>query len=556
MYLTIGSDPEIALATVKVLTKRKEEIGKFVNAAEFIPSSGGKFGRDGCSYIAEIRPDPSDNPLDHAENIRKVLAEYRKKYKKVYDLGMFGWSTRDIGGHIHFGAKGIGSKKEAVTYALDSYLSTIYTFVEKPDIYRKRHTNYGRLSNVRSAYWGEGLEYRTISSWMASDKLARAVLCTAYSIVYDVMQDRFTGTLFSRYDGFSDSYANFHLDLLRPFRNKAVAQVRQLSLYKTYKEHIDYLLYHAMHENYITLGEIKKGWKIPYTEVRQQMIKTMLQLVRLFLSEVKKGERYAAPGSDGEGNIYPVVTHREGDYEIAPILRRVNGAIYTILSSSTQIGNNVRIHGLSAKRGNLITIYCHRGVDSNRIERLSRILGDVIRALGAEDVKLQIVKVQDVPFNFEFALGLGRPVRERTDYLAEIVTFITLLYANRSVYRAYKHMRETGDEVNLKLLCRMLAKEKNSIKKVKKNNKILDTEDILEEATTLGYIGGFNADHQRLSFFDYEHLKIAVNTARGTTISETELTIGHDRNVLMGQYEALRASVALRDRHPLTEGTF
>src|SRR6185369_5130790 len=221
--LTIGSDPELYIG--QYLPDGKTV--SYKSASSYIVDNDHTkpFGLDGHSSTAELRPRPSSDPLKHADSIKRIILRYRtdEKYKDLYTMGFFSTTpVTSIGGHIHIGHEklregtySIRDYKDTLVTALDSLLSFPLMFIEEPENAKKRKRSYGALSDVRGKSYG--IEYRTPSSWLATEQLTRSVLCTAYTIAYEVLEKDYTlDHPITKVSLFSEAYSKHYTELLFP----------------------------------------------------------------------------------------------------------------------------------------------------------------------------------------------------------------------------------------------------------------------------------------------------------------------------------------------------
>ncbi|MDD9267779.1 hypothetical protein ACFPES_12155 [Paenibacillus sp. GCM10023248] len=171
----LGSDPEFLLLSPQ---------GKVVFADRFLAREG----EVGCDAIvlsghrvilplAELRPKPSTDPLEHARNL---LATMRLAARSITDESL-AWLSGGmpvggypLGGHIHFSRCWLNSH---LLRALDNYLALPLILIES-DTTRGRRPRYGFLGDYRKKRHG-GFEYRTLPSWLHSPLITRGVFTLA-----------------------------------------------------------------------------------------------------------------------------------------------------------------------------------------------------------------------------------------------------------------------------------------------------------------------------------------------------------------------------------------
>jgi hypothetical protein len=96
--ITIGSDPEFFLSSPYT--------GELVDASNVISDDRNNqpLGLDGHNFTAELRPQPSTNPLTHAKNIEKILSNYLNKNKDLTSFDFYPSASNEYaGGHIGIG---------------------------------------------------------------------------------------------------------------------------------------------------------------------------------------------------------------------------------------------------------------------------------------------------------------------------------------------------------------------------------------------------------------------------------------------------------------------
>jgi hypothetical protein len=92
--IKVGSDPELRFEGMK---------------ARPTIAFQGKFGTDGPnSQIGELRPDPFYCPVNHVNEIERVLRDGFRRYPKIQNRKWLAGTMPEnnaIGGHIHFGSE-------------------------------------------------------------------------------------------------------------------------------------------------------------------------------------------------------------------------------------------------------------------------------------------------------------------------------------------------------------------------------------------------------------------------------------------------------------------
>ena len=505
MTFTIGSDPELSFA------EKQDKSPIFINV-QTLPSYA-EFGYDGRS--GEIRARESTDPLQHVDNIEKALFGRSSAFPTLFTYSMYGYSKEfPVGGHIHFGIRALlenETYRNRTLTMLDSLLAFPYMFLEDPDIARIRKNSYGDLSDFREQ--PHGLEYRTLSSWLAGKRLAQGVITLAYTIVDAVSSGMyFKGKLISEERGFNEIFDDHNIKWVYPYLSGTATQIRSLPLYPRYREYIEYLLYHARKNDYVTTGEIKKGWKIPYITVKTDMMYTTLELTRLFSQTVS--DTLPTP-EDRAGYIYFVSSDYLEHFDIPHICRRVNLALNRISRghvSQTFRVSTVRIKGQSSTDERIYIYFDGRYIRREKMQRLCRLLTDVLKGYGAP----YTISLLESDLHKKIAHGgysdvfltLPKSLRLRKDYMAEIVIFLAILYANNGVYKTYRRVKKTGENVDLGVVVESLVKTLSPLVKKKRTPKPIiniDSED--------GGVGFGGLDYGTL-----EHLNshpVLVSTSHG-----------------------------------------
>jgi hypothetical protein len=177
MDIKIGADPEFLLLSSS---------GSILSAGDYLGGRG-ILGTDGCSTLAEIRPQPNTNPLEVSKSIENILrSSETKSISKFKWIAGNGTSSYPTGGHIHIskadGSRFCSSEKSDLVYFLDIFIGMMYVKIYDKELFKLRLNNYGRLGDVRDGEVHSGIEYRTPASWIVSKPFAEATLCLAYCI--------------------------------------------------------------------------------------------------------------------------------------------------------------------------------------------------------------------------------------------------------------------------------------------------------------------------------------------------------------------------------------
>lgn len=516
--ITIGSDPELVFSSPMDF--------KPIPAYQYIEDERRikVFGYDGHSETAELRPQPADDPIKHAENIKRIFNKARtdSSYQSVFSLLFYSSSLRDgVGGHIHFGhpdlikgSLGDGSYQQKITpilNALDSLVSFPLMFLEIPEHARKRKNggSYGKLSSYR-ADKNYGFEYRTPPSWLSTEELTKGTLCLSYAIVNEVLNKGWAmKNPLNQVAGFREMFQLHNTDLLLPLLPKIKPVIKSLELYPKYKDHIDYVLYNASRQNHIMNTEIKEGWSIPFVIMKDLAVLTIREFIERMTQAIVVPKNIEGMPIDRNFIIY-----RSTDFQIPQIAGNINVSLSQILPKwSLQNSDNKNVHIYAKKRelGNVFTVRLNPNklvdMEDMKVKRLEKILQHIIRSFGDKTTTVEVktdlsefekvkrrrspVQIQPMrfsstgvstnsstddyfynepmmeyrpspdqwdtqPIDYVAKVGIPREIRERKDYMAEAITLIVLLYANRSLYQSYKMDRITGQRISLPLMPQLL----------------------------------------------------------------------------------------------------
>lgn len=188
--ITLGADPEFLFVDSKT--------GGVLAANRYLQFHS-KFGTDGCSTTAEIRPTPSEEPWKVVESIRRLLvrgATSHPQLKAYQWRAGSGYQRKPTGGHIHFGHDQFGdaltrnglsadytlrtTRVKTMTRALDFHLAPLVMLMEDETEarFRRIETSYGKLGDARTdVRWG--FEYRTLPSFIATPAVSLGVFTLA-----------------------------------------------------------------------------------------------------------------------------------------------------------------------------------------------------------------------------------------------------------------------------------------------------------------------------------------------------------------------------------------
>jgi len=235
----IGADPEFGFIN------SNDDV---VEASSLIADTGSMFGTDGNSDIGEIRPAADEDPIMVVENILDAMRQGMKRNPSTAQPNIR-WKagsrvgTNPIGGHIHFGVKGMGLKADRAIGSLDTWLAQPALLLEdREEAHYRRSHGYGHLADYRNQAWG--FEYRTLSSWLTSPQVSMGVLCLAKTIMWEVINHDLSPHThpadLAPYAGMGE----FDAGNMSRFRAKFPTlweHVKKMELYEKYKEPIDFI---------------------------------------------------------------------------------------------------------------------------------------------------------------------------------------------------------------------------------------------------------------------------------------------------------------------------
>lgn len=261
--IVLGADPEFLLVNAS---------GKVVQAAAFLPRKG----QVGCDLVrirgkamfplAELRPDPSPDPLRLAANVRRALLA---AHSMIPDLPEVAWLAGGmpargfaLGGHIHI--SGVVPDGRLLR-ALDNYLALPLLMIEDERT-KARRPRYGLPGDCRRKAHG-GFEYRTLPSWLVSPRVAKGVLALAAVIArrYKRLERRPLDRI-----EVLRQYVEGRTDELGPLVLPLLGEVRRLPDYAAYEPMLAPLF--AMierKERWEERRDIREAWNIPTLQPQQ-----------------------------------------------------------------------------------------------------------------------------------------------------------------------------------------------------------------------------------------------------------------------------------------------
>lgn len=253
----LGADPEFAMRDLRT--------GRMVFASDYFPMNGiigcdarrVKMGKSGYP-LAEVRPTPTQSPLELYERIGKALRRASRMVPSRYiqwRAGTLPFSQLPAGGHIHFGML----PTSQLLRALDNYLAVIFLLLENPAAARSRRRKYGWLGDYRLKAHG-GFEYRVVPSWLVSPVFTRGALCLAKVIGCDWH--------YLDHDFFTDPKAKLAFrqadqNFFRAELATILAAIRSLPSYASYATEIEAMLvYIEQNKRWKTANDIRRSWRL------------------------------------------------------------------------------------------------------------------------------------------------------------------------------------------------------------------------------------------------------------------------------------------------------
>jgi len=448
--LTIGSDPEFTLyrqvgdrlALVRAVDKFREY--KLRRGASLTQM---KFGTDGAISTMEIRPEPANDPIEHAENIKKLLKQARKNYPSFFDL-IFKSVSKDlpVGGHVHFGhpffrsSASEGSKiVRDLGHNLDLLLSFPTLFIEKHDEAIYRRLRYGSLSDIRLQPYG-GYEYRTLPSWLASERVTRAILTTAFSVAYDTIENDLKLPEKVNMEGqfFSRAFMAHETRILRPHLFPFYRVIKNLTLYPKYRADIDYLINSSRNGRLLLGTDIRKGWGFKIT----RRVVRLMNLIRYYQKASKEAMKYqqvtqireAQHRTSYESSDLFLQTNGKNQLRIEELARSVSISLFLankkVFETQPEI-NGVMVYGIHKNKNLDISIKCPflDGTRRRRVRRFLFIAEKLAQSEGGERVKF------DIKYG-RISLGFGYKIRKENYHLCQSLAILYFLLNNPQLWKA------------------------------------------------------------------------------------------------------------------------
>ena len=407
--VTLGADPELVLLN--------PFFKQIVSAQELV--SGGlesEFGKDGNPTTLELRPQPATDPIVLAENIHHILSEARTEYPEAFRLDLMASNSRIIaGGHLHFGHPLIIENHTPLVKMLNSHLLPLIALVENPaNRLARLSSHYGKIGSddVRSKSYG--IEYRTPASWLSTRKLTEAVLTAGDAIANYYISGGKDLPLAITESQLRDVYnANALVDL-RTLLPAIIKDYAKLPV--KYPEKLNYL-FRACREKRILLNiELKDGWHLPH--VHSKIKTTSLRNAVIKLS-----------------NSVPIPTTNEtnfveygNEYMVREIAKNAGVALSQLFPPLPGL-LRLKVCGRNRRFGNELSIRGNLPPGSRA--SLRRAILSICKEFGYPAPDLYIKRVE---YGGSIRISLPREMRERTDYLSEVIVCMIWLYCHRRVF--------------------------------------------------------------------------------------------------------------------------
>ena len=230
-----------------------------------------ELGCDGQSILGEMRPKHGNTPIEHFNQILKLMEELNDMLApEIICHGsdqlqvkagaiIEGIQERyQLGGHIHIGFDEIQKEsprkaqyiQKNIKYPLAIYVGIPLTLIEKIKELT-RHSSYGSFAASRNGEKYFGTEFRMPSSWLVSPQITIGALSLAYVVAHDYItvmmsnDDKYRNEEFfddvQSYTGLYNDYINLiNGDLLEETPD-LYSKIQQMELYPIYKVYIDYI---------------------------------------------------------------------------------------------------------------------------------------------------------------------------------------------------------------------------------------------------------------------------------------------------------------------------
>lgn len=457
--ITLGTDPEFC-----IIGKENQIIG----ANEiFKPKNDpmtAELGYDGHHQTAEIRIKPAKTPAEATKFIKAILEKSKKLYPQVYQNSMIAQhSDISLGGHLHFGHpmlkesyRDSGLYIDKLVSNLDILLAFPALYLEDTELAKERRLNfgYGKLSDWRNQSWG--IEYRALSSFIASKELTEDIFYLGHAIADATLFHNFEMKPLTEDDEvFKFACNHVSKTLLKPQLSKVFTQQRKLPLYlkdKKYKNAIEDFIKLVKAGTPAFSEEMKKGWNIDFNMadyLKVERIETLLEKVADILVAIHTTEKKF------NKNEFIFVEGSEKDTACSEIADSVNLALNHLIDENVLASKKwqmIRVVGLSEKRGN--SIWCGKlGLHGKRSKQL------LASAWQVAGLFTHSTKIKEVKFTKELkplTIGFGKAIREENMLVSEAIVVIASLLVNRELYKQEEKIR--GKNIKLYVTEQKLTK--------------------------------------------------------------------------------------------------
>ncbi|GAB2723858.1 hypothetical protein ACFQWB_12920 [Paenibacillus thermoaerophilus] len=255
----LGADPEFVV---------RAGDGRVVPGERF----AGKRGEFGCDAVSlpggriiypllELRPEPSTEPLRVVAHLRRTMLLARERIgdeSLEWLAGGMPVKGLPLGGHVHFGGMWLQSR---FLRTLDRFLAVPLLLVED-ERSRMRRPRFGALGDFRRQ--PHGFEYRTLSSWLPSPRVTKAVFALARLLAdgYLALPPDPDGRDGDR--SWHEAFYRGDKERLRPFSLQGWERLRALPGYAPLAEWIEPLREMvAAGQSWDDQRDFRRAWRIP-----------------------------------------------------------------------------------------------------------------------------------------------------------------------------------------------------------------------------------------------------------------------------------------------------